>query len=718
MKIFARMIVLSALLAALAAPAAAQTVAEIEARYPDCAGMFSQENVDALRRASTDPREAFEKWRRSHLTMVEESPRTVCQSRIWRGLRGGTREASLQKLVAMFSGVSPFVPLFEAMAVVGKNVVPADGLEKYQGETFIAVNPNDPLQLVAGANSFFQDNDSACDAPPPGQLKTFGTQALFGSTDGGKTWEHRCAPWHPGVIGGVAGADEWFGSDPSLAWDAAGNAYAAYLLISQEGDTKPFKLGSAIMVAKSGDAGNSWSPLGVVANDITKSFPFHDKPMLAIDTSIESPHLGRMYVIWDRIEETKAILRISYSDDGVTWTPGTIVGAPHDPKGGNLAIGADGTVYAVWNRVHYPTVGLDGVYTGKVDPDEIWFSKSTDGGETWSQPKRIFNLKRGSFQGYYLPAAQDMRNITSFLSIGIDRNPASAFFGRLYLTYADSTWTQDNDFGQIDVYSVHSVDGGLSWTAPLRVNDDEDGLTHFFPWLAVDQSDGAVHIAWYDTRIDPDDDRRVQVYYTRSIDGGVSFERNFNLIDGGSNFPNEVDFLNENSEDRKELELEYNPNQYGDYMGIAAADRKAFAFWTDTRQFMPDPGLDALVFKREDVAAATVTHCSPPEWDGGPTATLTPSGSGIEVSWQPPSSWGTNATSGAYPAVLRYDTIACSGNGVELPGIPGVGPIVDAPPTGFNFGYRVRARNNCPGTPLTPMESLSPCSNLVDFGNP
>jgi hypothetical protein len=714
MRTFARMIVLGVLPAVLAAPAAAQTVAEIEARFPDCARMFKQEHVEALRRTTEDPRETFEKWRRDRLAMVEESPRTVCQSRVWRYLRGGAREASFQTLGAMFAGFSPFAPLFEAMAVVGKNRVPADGIEWYQGETFIAVNPNNPLQFVAGTNSFHQDDDPACEEPLG--MPTFGTQALFGSTDGGKTWEYRCAPWHPGVTGGVAGADEWFGSDPSLAWDKAGNAYVAYLLLSQDGDPNSFKLGSAIMVAKSSDAGNSWSPLGVVANDITKPYPFHDKPMLAIDTSIESPYPGRMYVIWDRIEETKATLQIFYSDDGVAWNKGSILGAPLDPKGGNLAIGADGTIYAVWNRLHYPTVGLDGVVTGKSDPDEIWFSRSTDGGAMWDRPKRIFNLRRSSTQTYYRPAAQDMRNITSFTSIGIDRNPASAFFGRLYLTYADSTWTPDDNFSQIDVYSVYSTDGGLTWSTPLRVNDDEEGRTHFFPWLAVDQSDGAVHVAWYDTRNDPDDDQKVQVYYARSVNGGVSFEPNLNLLDNGSNFQNQVDFLNQNSEARDKVGVEYNPNQYGDYMGIAAANRKAFAFWTDTRQFMPDLSVDDFNLKREDAALASVTHCSPPVWDGGPAATVT--SSGIEVSWPPPSSWGTNATSGAYPAVLRYDTIACSGIGVELPGIPGMGPIVDVPPTGFNYAYRIRARNNCPGTPLTPMESLSPCSKNVDFVKP
>lgn len=697
MRIFAKMIVLGALPAVLAAQAAAQTLANIEARFPECAGMFTQAGLDALARAAEDPREGWEKLRRQRMSLIEEPPLVVCESKIWKSLRGLPFERSAVEAGTPLAAPSPFAPLFAAMVSVGKNVAAAEGVEEYQGETSIAVNPANPQQLVAGANTF--NIDFACQSPSG---LTYGTQALYSSADGGETWTYQCAPWHPDVQGGLDAPNAiWFGADPSLAWDRNGNAYAAYMLASQSTISK--WLGTAIVVAKSTEAGASWSPLGVVINDIEKDWPVHDKPILAIDTSSGGAfsHPNRLYVIWDR----ENVVRVAHSDDGVNWVVKAIPGAEQFCKGGNLAVGADGTVYAVWNQFFFPNS------KGKASPDRVWFSKSTDGGVTWSPAKQILTLHRGSFQTAYEPAAQDERPVNSLVSIGIDRNPESAFFNRLYLTYSDSTPIPEDDFSHIDVYSVHSKDGGDTWSKPVRVNDDKEGMTHFFPWLAVDQSDGAVHIAWYDTRNDPDYQEQVQVYAARSTDGGESFEENYSLMDDGPDFNNQVGFLNTNSFAQTVAGVEdYNPNQYGDYMGIAAADRKVFAFWTDTRQFMPNPQLDEKK-RREDAASATVTHCSPPVWDA--TLTATPTSSGISVSWPAPSSWGTNATGGTYTAVVRYNTISCSGVGAVLPGNPGQGPFLDTPPPGFNYSYKVRARNDCPGTPLTPMESLSLCSNTV-----
>ena len=49
-----------------------------------------------------------------------------------------------------------------------------------------------------------------------------------------------------------------------------------------------------------------------------------------------------------------------------------------------------------------------------------------------------------------------------------------------------------------DVFVARSVDGGQSWEAPVRVNDDATGRHQFFPTVAV--SGGVLHVAWYDLR--------------------------------------------------------------------------------------------------------------------------------------------------------------------------------------------------------------------------
>jgi hypothetical protein len=177
-----------------------------------------------------------------------------------------------------------------------------------------------------------------------------------------------------------------------------------------------------------------------------------------------------------------------------------------------------------------------------------------------------------SFQKYYLPAPQTERGINSFPSLDVNRNPQSPFFNRLHVAWADGTQTccPLNSF-RLDVYSSFSTDGGTVWSNRVRVNDDpvDWASTHFFPWLAVDQSDGTVNVAWYDNRNDPVDAEQVQIFYARSSNGGTSFEANLNLMDNGVNFLNAV-----NTSDEHPWSNLGEPEPVRRYLGVAAANRR------------------------------------------------------------------------------------------------------------------------------------------------
>lgn len=528
------------------------SLAKIEQLFPSCAGMFSQTDVDGLAKSAVDPLERFETWRRKRLSMIEASPVVVCKSRVWRSIHHAVHkradadaiEAELEEILA--AEIAAQEGSLDKSGSASANKPLAGGVNEYQGEVQVAVNPNNASQMVAGANTFYRDPAAACQAPA-GSSKTYGTQALYGSTDGGSTWVHQCAPWPASLTGGVSGADAYFGSDPAMAWDNNGNAYAAYMLLSTNSNTNA--TGSAIVVAKSTDSGATWTYLGTVVNHITSSSTFDDKEMLAIDNSSGAAfsHPGRLYVIWD----TNNVERVAFSDDGVTWTPHVFSGTGIS-VGADIKVGPDGTVYAVWNRVYLPN------NLGQAQGDDTYFSKSTDGGVTWTAPAKIFTHSLASFQTYYHPAAQDERGVNSFPALDIDRNPSSPFFNRLYLAYSDVTTTccPLNTFGQIDAYTRWSSDGGTTWSSRVRVNDDSAGVTHIFPWLGVDPSDGTVNIAWYDTRNDANQER-TQIFYARSVNGGVGFQANINLTDGGTNFNNLVSYSNEYSWTNAKA----NPNQ-------------------------------------------------------------------------------------------------------------------------------------------------------------
>ncbi|MEA2568905.1 MAG: trimeric autotransporter adhesin, partial [Acidobacteriota bacterium] len=662
---------------------------------------LTQEVVDIASAAIEDPAETFEKWRIEHRSMVEQSPAIECESKLWQELRrssGLGNVASVPPGTASFNlrpSVSPeeaflrsLMPLRPDAASVGGNVLMAGGVENYQGEMQIAVNPTNHLQLVAGANHFYADPN----CPRPGGGATNGTQAFYGSTDGGATWNYKCAPWPSDINGAVSGAAFFFGSDPALAWDSTGHAFAAYMLLNC--NSAQTSCGYSIVVAKTSDVGQTWVPWGTVVNHSADNTHGDDKEMIAVDNSpgpaSAKSHPGRVYVIWDDLN----IERVAYSDTGTSWTT-VLLPNGTNAIGGNVVVGSDGTVYAIWNRLN--------------DPELIVFSKSVDGGATWTTPVTAASSVLLSFGTNNKPPAQESRAVNAFGSIAMDSNSASAYFGRLYVVYNDFP-TGTSTGTDINTYLVSSSDGGLSWSTRVKVNDDAGTATQIFPWVAVDQSDGTVNVSWYDSRVDATNNRKTQVFYARSSNGGVSFEPNILVTDnGGVVWRNAVNYSDENTTDNASR----NGNQYGDYAGIAAYNRQVHPFWMDTRNFFPSADTVSPT-RREDAASSTIINCAAPSAIAAPSVAASCAAPRVTVSWSAPASWGTNATNGTY-SVYRSTT----------PVFPGGSPLTSGLSTTtyddlsglptVTYYYFVVAVNNCPGTLLTPMTVTSAVSAAIAF---
>jgi hypothetical protein len=109
----------------------------------------------------------------------------------------------------------------------------------------------------------------------------------------------------------------------------------------------------------------------------------------------------------------------------------------------------------------------------------------------------------------------------------------------------------------VDVWLVKSTDGGNTWSAPRRVNNDNPGKQQFFTWMTVDQVTGYLWFVFYDRR--SYSDTRTDVYLAVSKDGGNTFE-NFKV--------SETPFI---------------PNPgvfFGDYTGISAHNNMVRPIWT------------------------------------------------------------------------------------------------------------------------------------------
>ena len=88
--------------------------------------------------------------------------------------------------------------------------------------------------------------------------------------------------------------------------------------------------------------------------------------------------------------------------------------------------------------------------------------------------------------------------------------------GTIYINYLDSAGTRDRD-----VKVVKSTNGGLNWSAPIRVNNDPAGREQFFTWITIDQVTGYLYCVFYDRR--NYSTTETDVYLARSTDGGTTW---------------------------------------------------------------------------------------------------------------------------------------------------------------------------------------------------
>ena len=161
---------------------------------PECRGLLDPEVTDRALNSVNDPGVDFEVRRRGRRSMEEAPPPVECASKLWKALKHRNGLTSVARVPLGTEWMSLQNGFRLAPTSVGTNGNPANGVSTYQGEVQIAINPNNPLQLVAGANTFYRDPTPGCQSPTGGFSRTFGTEALYTSSDGGATWVYRCAP--------------------------------------------------------------------------------------------------------------------------------------------------------------------------------------------------------------------------------------------------------------------------------------------------------------------------------------------------------------------------------------------------------------------------------------------------------------------------------------------------------------------------------------------
>ena len=425
-------------------------------------------------------------------------------------------------------------------------------LPGYQSEVSIAVNPTNPLNLVSGSND----------------PSTGGTDAYF-STNGGTTWQFRPLPL---TVGGTTFLRT---TDPAVGFDRLGVAYFAYEVLDANDN-------GANVMARSTDGGNTWTAVLV-----TPAGSLADKEYIGIGPDRANPSVDRIYMGWQVAGTGRQL--VSSSLDGVTWSAPVQVNAGAADVGINsqIAVDSKGEVYFSWQQFG-TTPGVSAVS----------FSRSLDGGLTWSAPTTPVTTNISPFNdpisgGLYLIPAQPTRGVGAHLSLDVDRS-GGPNDGRIYMSIMDQADRDGNAataHDNTDVVLLYSSDQGTTWSTPQRVNDDATSTSQFFPWMRVDQTNGFVTLSWYDARNDVANNQKVETYITTSIDGGKSFQPNVKVASAQS--------------DQSLANPARDPNQYGDYSGLAVYNNVAHPVWTDSRNLTnPD------VFTATVIIALTTTPSS------------------------------------------------------------------------------------------------------------
>ncbi|HBB90310.1 MAG TPA: hypothetical protein DC042_00905 [Bacteroidales bacterium] len=371
-------------------------------------------------------------------------------------------------------------------------------------EPSIAVNPRDAKNIVIGWRQF--DNIAS----------NFRQAGWSYTLDGGENWTF------PGVIEpGI------FRSDPVLDWDADGNIFYNSLTTTPDYFCKVFE-----------------SSNGGVAWDAGTDAHGGDKQWMVIDRT-EGIGRGNIYSTWSYYFSTCVPGFATRSTDHNRQYENcfTVDGSPYWCT---MAIGNSGELYIG---------GASGM------GDSLVVSKSVnanfpDSTVTWN--KRVMVYIGGTPNGW---ASINPVGLLGQINIDVDHSDGPGR-GNVYLL---APVTRSSIGDPCDVMFTRSTDGGLTWSNPLRINDDQSATnTQWFGTMSV-APDGRIDAIWLDTRSAPAGSDSSALYYSFSTDQGQTWSVNEKL---SAPFNPHVGYPNQ--------------DKLGDYFDMVSDNSGAHLAWANT----------------------------------------------------------------------------------------------------------------------------------------
>jgi hypothetical protein len=256
------------------------------------------------------------------------------------------------------------------------------------------------------------------------------------STDYGRTWTD------PAPLTAYASIDDSYDQSPQLTTDSAGHWVAVWFSSESLGGTIGTEMD--ILVARSTDNGQTWTD-PVPLNTNADSDLFGDRhPQLATDGA------GTWIAVWVNAASDLDIYLARSTDNGQTWTDPEFLTDP-DIVGFNqypqVTTDGAGNWIVVWvsRDTLGDTIGID---------DDILVARSTDNGETWTDPAALNTTAFTDTQAH----------TDRFPQVTTDRA------GRWI-----AVWNSPNTLGGTigideDILTASSTDNGETWTDPVPLD--------------------------------------------------------------------------------------------------------------------------------------------------------------------------------------------------------------------------------------------------------
>ena len=318
---------------------------------------------------------------------------------------------------------------------------------------------------------------------------------------------------------GFAGNDANAEVEPWVTVNPLDGAVAAAWQQDRWGD--PSEGGAHGIVAWSSSANaNSWAPFTTCSGGTVANSGNFDR---ASDVWLSYGPDGRLYqsaLVFDEATEYQGIAVSTSTDDGATWSSPVLVDVLKQKSFSHgddkESITADpqhpGYAYVVWDRYSNQKPDFSDGRGANASKGPAFFSRTTDGGKTWSAPQVIYGRDNGTLGNQIVVLPND--TLVDFFTNYVAKNTKGG------LTYSE------------ELVSVRSTDQGRSWStdtpivvSPMTPNGTYDPTNGQYVragdslFDVAAGPDGTLYAVWQDSMFSGVD----EVAFTKSTNGGLTW---------------------------------------------------------------------------------------------------------------------------------------------------------------------------------------------------